>query len=76
MLDLIKAHSPVDAITGTQRVFKVGLDVEVDEDLKHMNTNPKDQKKIQNEKSPPRKKEMHSVKAFKPHGVLAKSQFG
>ena len=49
MLELIKDHLNVDAITGTQRVFKVGLDVEVDENLKHMNTNTKDQKKIQNE---------------------------
>jgi len=37
MLDLIKDHLNVDAITGTQSVFKVGLDVEVDENLQHMN---------------------------------------
>ena len=37
MLELIKDHFNVDAITGTQRVFEVGLDVEVDENLQHMN---------------------------------------
>ena len=70
MLELIKDHLNVDAITGTQSVFEVGLDVEVDENLQHMNQKAKPKKNLSS-----RKKEAN-VAAFKPKGDLSKSDFG